>query len=96
MSFCCHWQLLSVLPALTPGLNEVAEDMVGVAAVSMAAPAVGVSMAAPAVGVSMAASVVVGFAVVTAEVVFEADMVAGVMGTVTATGVVGGMGLASG
>ena len=87
MSFCCHWQLLSVLPALTPGLNEVAEDMVGVAAVSMAAPAV---------GVSMAASVVVGFAVVTAEVVFEADMVAGVMGTVTATGVVGGMGLASG
>jgi len=81
ISFYCRWQLLSVLPALTPG-PEVAGDMAA-GVVSMAAGAEAFA----------AATAVEAFAVVTE--VIEAVTVAGDMDAVTATEAVGGMGLAS-
>ena len=87
----CRWQLLSVLPELTPGPN-VAGDM-AVVVVSMAAGA-----EASAVVTVEAASAVVTVEAASAVVteVIEVVTVAGDMDAVTATEAVGGIGLASG
>ena len=100
ISLYCRWQLLSVLPALTPG-PEVAGDVAAVV-VSMAAVAEAF-MAATVVGAFAAATGAEAFAAVTEVVasavvteVIEVATVAGDMDAVTATGAVGDMGLASG
>lgn len=88
LSFYCRWQLLSVLPALTPG-PEVAGDMAVAVVVSMAAVAEAFAVVTVAEAF-VVVTVEAGSAVVTE--VIEAATAAGDMDAVTATEAVGGTG----
>lgn len=95
ISFYCRWQLLSALPALTPGPNAVAVDTAEVEAevvvVDSTVEAVA-SMAVPAEASEVAMAAAFAEAWVVAS---EAAMAAGDMDAVMATGAVGAVDMAS-